>query len=463
MRVCPQCDRRYVAGEAFCPYDGARLRSEASLQRAASDDDPFAGRVLAGRYRLERVLGRGGMGTVYAARQVALEKPCAIKLLRPVLDDDGQALGRFEREARAASSLGNEHIVDVFDFVKTSDGLAFLAMELLDGEDLGDVLARDGRLSLQRAAAIVLQCCEALQAAHAAGIVHRDLKPENIFLVTRPEHPEFVKVVDFGLAKFSDTEQQGDPSRKLTKTGMIFGTPQYMSPEQCMGRPVDPRADVYALGLIFYELLVGRVPFDADSFMGIVNQHLVDPPPRMRELCPDLVVPEAVEALVYRCLEKKPASRPQSMAQLRDELLAALRTSGEHALAARFEEPPPDAEGEAAAALQLVRKKPSAHPPAASSPVPLSLEDTQLAMPPVPSPPASAPQAAAPVSEAWSSGDARARVPTPTARTRAPRLDVEATRRPVGWRGRGPLWWLGFAVGLLALGGLLGYVLVLVG
>ncbi len=462
MRACPQCGRQYSGGEAFCPYDGARLRSGGSTRREPWEQDAFVGRVLAGRYRLERVLGRGGMGTVYAARHLTVEEACAIKLLRPALDDGGQALARFEREVRAASSLGNEHIVDVFDFCKTSDGLAFLAMELLDGCDLGEVLARHGRLSLHRTASIVLQTCEALDAAHGAGIVHRDLKPENIFLVARPENPEFVKVVDFGLAKFSDTEQQGDSSRKLTKTGMIFGTPQYMSPEQCMGRTVDARADVYALGLIFYELLVGRVPFDADSFMGIVSQHLIDPPPPMRALCPELDVPESVELLVYRCLEKKPASRPQSMMELRDELLAALRAAGERTLVARFEETPP--EQESAAVLQLVRKKPSRRPPAPTRTGEVSLHEPSAVratsvLPATSAAPASRSRASA--TDERSSEAARVQAVTPTARTRAPRLELETAREPRRWRGRGALWWVAFSLGLLALGGLLGYVFVL--
>lgn len=452
MRLCPRCERRYEAGEAFCPYDGSRLQSEATVR---SEADPLAGRVLGGRYRLERVLGRGGMGTVYAARLVPAGGLCAVKVLRPVLDDDGQALGRFEREARAASSLGNAHIVHVFDFGRTDDGLAYLAMELLDGRDLGDVLSAQRRLPLERAAPIALQCCEALAAAHAAGIVHRDLKPENLFLVSRAGEPEFLKVVDFGLAKFSDTEQQGDPSRKLTKTGMIFGTPQYMSPEQCMGRAVDARSDVYALGLILYELLVGRVPFDADTFMGIVNQHLVDAPPPMRSLCPDLQVPRGVEELVYRCLEKKPDARPQSMRALRDALLEALRAGELHAVASRFD-PSEGAVGAEAAALQLVRKKPSVAPP--SPPSTLALQDTMPAMPAVP--PVAPPPV--PVGDKLR-GPPADRGPTPTS-ARAPRLDV--TMPPAGGSERSRrsgLWWLIFSLGLLSLGGLIGYAVVLLG
>ena len=358
MRLCPQCARKYVEGEAFCPFDGARLRSPLSSPSLAAD--PLVGKLLDGRYRLERVLGRGGMGTVYAGRLEALEQPRAVKVLRPVLDD-GQALGRFEREARTASKLGNEHIVKVFDFGVTDDGLAFIAMEMLEGQDLGDLLGTQRVLDVERAVPIIVQCCAALGAAHAAGIVHRDLKPENVFLVPRAGYREFVKIVDFGLAKYSDTEQEGDPERKLTKTGMIFGTPQYMSPEQCSGKPTDHRSDVYALGLMLYELLCGRVPFDGETFMGVINQHLVDPPRPLLELNASIQVPPTLEAVVYRCLDKKARNRPQSMRELADELVGALRTS--HPALAEQLAPIARTIEEPVSAMRLTKKKPSQHPP----------------------------------------------------------------------------------------------------
>ncbi len=354
MRVCPQCDRDFSEGEAFCPFDGARLRSPLTApprERA----DPLIGTLLDGRYRIEKVLGRGGMGTVYAARLTSLEKRVAVKVLRPVQDDDGVALQRFEREARSASRLGNPHIVDIQDFGQAERGLAFLVMELLEGEDLGGLLGRERVLSVAGALHIVTQCCIALGAAHAAGIVHRDLKPENIFLVTRGDDKQFVKIVDFGLAKINDLDMDGDPARKLTKTGMIFGTPQYMSPEQCMGKPTDHRADIYSLGLILYELLTGRVPFDGDTFMGVLNQHMCDPAPPMRTVNPSIQVPPLLEAVVYRCLDKKVANRPQSMGALADELMSALEESGMGALAQRLRPDEPIAEP--SAAMNLTKKK----------------------------------------------------------------------------------------------------------
>ncbi len=331
MRTCPQCRRRYAEGEAFCPYDGARLRDGPRDHTRQPDlDDPLVGIRLDGRYELQRVLGKGGMGTVYASRQLAIQKPVAIKVLRAV-DDDGQAMGRFEREARSASKLGHAHIVDIFDFGRTPsplggpDALAYLVMELLDGEDLGARLER-GPLTLDRALTIIIQCCSALGAAHAAGIVHRDLKPENIFLITDPAtgSPDFAKVVDFGLAKITETEMEGEPGRKLTQTGMVFGTPHYMPPEQCTGQPTDPRADVYSLGIILFEALTGKPPFDGNTFMSVINQHLLDPPPPLADLNPAVDVPPGIEAAIRHAMGKKAADRPASMKAFAEELLAAV-------------------------------------------------------------------------------------------------------------------------------------------
>ncbi|MCA9614508.1 MAG: serine/threonine protein kinase [Sandaracinus sp.] len=475
MRVCPQCAREYLDGEGFCPFDGARLREGARAMATVPPSDPYLGMTLDGRYYVERVLGRGGMGTVYAARLVALNKPVALKLLRPVQDDGGQAVGRFEREARAASRLGNPHIVDIFDFGRSQNGLSFLAMELLDGEDLGNLLARERRVPLERALRIVLQCCTALGAAHAAGIIHRDLKPENVFLVTRGHEPEFVKIVDFGLAKISETEQDGAPGRKLTRTGMIFGTPQYMSPEQGMGRPTDHRSDVYALGLILYELLTGKVPFDGETFMSVIQQHLSDPPPTLRAMEPAVDVPPSVEAVVYRCLDKRAGARPQSMGELAEELLAALRAAGQEAMAQRLQRfVVPMAEP--TAAMALTKRKPAsmAPPPMAPAPTVDELGETLAAQPVVD---VEALQRAKLAEDARRAEAARVptpspspRVPTPspsphqpprqrnaTPTARAPRLLVDDEPiPPPPSSNAGRLILLGLM--LLALGGLLGFL-----
>ena len=494
MRVCPQCARKYVDGEAFCPFDGARLRSP--LSSPSLNADPLVGTMLDGRYRIDRVLGRGGMGTVYAGLLEALEQPRAIKVLRPVLDD-GQALGRFEREARTASKLGNEHIVKVFDFGVTDDGLAFIAMEMLDGQDLGDLLSTQRFLPVERAVDIIIQCCTALGAAHAAGIVHRDLKPENVFLVSRPGYREFVKIVDFGLAKYSDTEQEGDPERKLTKTGMIFGTPQYMSPEQCSGKPTDHRSDVYALGLMLYELLCGRVPFDGETFMGVINQHLVDPPRPLLELNPSIQVPPSLEAVVYRCLAKKARNRPQSMRELADELVTALRPT--HSALADKLAPVASAIDEPVSAMRLTKKKPSQRPPAMTPgggfsvgapklptmPSDVDPEEATMLSPrdpalldpssiggaatqEMPKPEVAPPKKAFPRTRIHESAPPGAQPPLPEVvvpRSRAPRLDVASSSGqswsspPAAKKGSMATYAL-YAVLLLALGGVLGLVVL---
>ncbi|MEM1414124.1 MAG: protein kinase [Myxococcota bacterium] len=329
-RRCDKCGRVYTDGEAFCPYDGAKLFDERP-QRDSSEVmggvgvDPLVGKVLDGQYRLERVLGQGGMGTVYAAQRVGDGLEIAVKVLRRVDDDGGTAFRRFEREARAASKLGEEHIVQVYDFATSSEGVAYLVMELLRGEDLGDRLAREAMLPLEVAMPIAIQCCQAVGAAHAVGIVHRDLKPENVYLVDKDGRSDFVKVVDFGLARVTDLEYGTEPGRKLTRTGAIFGTPEYMSPEQCMGRKADHRSDVYALGVLIFEMLAGRAPYEDSTFMGILNQHMTAPPPTVTSLNPAAGVPDEVDAVLVACLAKRPEERPQSMGELADRLLVALR------------------------------------------------------------------------------------------------------------------------------------------
>ncbi len=324
MSACPDCGRHFQGGEVFCPFDGRKL----SMPPPADSGDPLIGALLDGRYRIERELGRGGMGTVYGARMPNINKPVAVKVLRALHDDGGQAMARFEREARSASRLGEEHIVDVLDFGKTPDGTAFLVMEWLQGHDLGTVLENQEVVPIDRAARIFLQCTKALKAAHDAGIVHRDLKPENIFLTQRPTVGEFVKLVDFGLAKVNDTELGHVKGQKLTKTGMIFGTPQYMSPEQGLGKPADERADIYALGVILFEMLTGSVPFDGDNFMGVINQHLLDEPPPFAMVNAQANVPTPLEEFVRRLLAKDLNERPRSMVDAAREFDAALRQSG---------------------------------------------------------------------------------------------------------------------------------------
>jgi serine/threonine protein kinase len=273
--------------------------------------DPLVGTLVAERYRVEKRLGQGGMGTVYVAEHLGIGKRVALKCLNPEYAANAMVVERFLREARLATAAGNEHIVDVTDIGKLPDGAPFIVMELLEGRELGDALAQDGPFVIGRAVRILRQACDALAAAHDKGIVHRDLKPDNLFLAKRTRDPEFVKVLDFGISKLTESGKV----QKLTGTGMTLGTPHYMSPEQAQGlSSVDHRTDVYALGVILYELLVGELPFDEETFPMLVVAIVTRDAPSVRARRKD--VPFELDAVVQRCLAKDPELRPQSVAEL---------------------------------------------------------------------------------------------------------------------------------------------------
>jgi serine/threonine-protein kinase len=273
--------------------------------------DPLVGTLVAERYRVEKRLGQGGMGTVYVAEHLGIGKRVALKCLNPEYSANTMVVERFLREARLATAAGNEHIVDVTDIGKLPDGAPFIVMELLEGRELGDALAQDGPFVIGRAVRILRQACDALAAAHDKGIVHRDLKPDNLFLAKRTRDPEFVKVLDFGISKLTESGKV----QKLTGTGMTLGTPHYMSPEQAQGLPsVDHRTDVYALGVILYELLVGELPFDEETFPMLVVAIVTRDAPSVRARRKD--VPFELDAVVQRCLAKDPELRPQSVSEL---------------------------------------------------------------------------------------------------------------------------------------------------
>jgi eukaryotic-like serine/threonine-protein kinase len=307
----------------FCAVDGARLLSISSHGSFAEDGfDPLVGQTLAGRYRIIRKVGEGGMGIVYEAVHVIIEKRVALKVLREDFSHREDVVERFRQEAKSASRIGHEHIVDISDFGVTPGGAHFFVMEFLQGNDLAEELERRGPLPTRRSIDLVMQCCKALGAAHAKGIVHRDMKPENIFLLSRDTGEDFVKIVDFGIAKMSEIDEHGasSPGRRLTKTGMIFGTPEYMSPEHAAGKELDHRVDIYALGIILYELLTGRVPFLGDTFMGILTQHMFEPLPPLTSIHPGCSAPPELERLIARAVSKNANDRPQSMDELAQEL-----------------------------------------------------------------------------------------------------------------------------------------------
>ena len=323
-KVCPICKADYRAGEVFCPTDAARLVTPSQMSSPSVEGaDPLVG-LRFDKYRIIERIGEGGMGLVYQAEHTVIEKRVAMKVLREDFSKRPEVVERFRQEAKSASRIGHENIVDISDFGTTPFGQSYFVMEMLDGEDLANVLARETFISSERAIDIVLQCCRALGAAHSKGIVHRDMKPENIFLTARSNGlGDFVKIVDFGIAKMSDIETPGEPGRKLTKTGMIFGTPEYMSPEQAAGKALDHRVDIYALGVILFEVTTGRVPFVGDSFMGILTQHMFEDPPSLAEVNPQVTVELELTAVIAKALSKDPDQRYATMADLADALLAA--------------------------------------------------------------------------------------------------------------------------------------------
>ncbi|MFV8754280.1 protein kinase domain-containing protein [Nannocystaceae bacterium ST9] len=280
------------------PSDGPPL-----LPQPKREPD-LIGSVLADRYRVDEVIGDGGMGRVYGGTHVTLRKPVAIKVLKHDLSSDRTLVERFLREARAASMIGHENVVDIVDFGQVPGGSVFFVMERLVGHDLGALLDVQVRLSWMRTRNIAMQVARALHAAHAVGVVHRDMKPGNVFLIQRRGDDDYVKVLDFGIAKVDDPD-----GNVLTRAGSVFGTAAYMAPEQAAGSSVDGRTDVYSLACVMFEMLTGRLPFPGTNFVKILSQHIKEPPPRPREVAPEADVSDEVEALLMRALAKRPEDR----------------------------------------------------------------------------------------------------------------------------------------------------------
>jgi serine/threonine protein kinase len=300
--------------------------------------DALLGSTLGGRYEILRRIGEGGMGAVYEARHTVIGRKVAIKVLLERLLEKRELVRRLLQEARMASSIGHENIVDVLDFGSTDDGRAFVAMEYLEGESLASLLHREAPLPVARALAIARQVVSALGAAHAKGIVHRDIKPENVFIVQRGEN-DFVKVVDFGVSKAVRTAEEGMDSLRLTRTGVLLGTPLYMSPEQARGDDeVDARTDVWAVGILLYECLTGDVPFRANNYLRVIAQVLSTEIVSPSVLRPELDIPASVDGLVMHALARDPNQRFADMAAFEREIVALQTGTPTSTPAKRYEE-----------------------------------------------------------------------------------------------------------------------------
>ena len=324
---CPNCKAGNAEDARFCGTCGHTLAAtEASNPKIATggfgEAPSLIGREIAGRYRVQAKLGEGGMGAVYKAEQMSLKRQVAVKLLRPEVASSQLLLRRFNAEAELVAKLSHPNTVNIYDFGQDSDGTLFIAMEYIDGKSLRDVIHHEAPLPLRRALSIASQVAASLVDAHAHSIVHRDLKPDNVMLQDRGRQKDVVRVLDFGIAKLRDENRQSQMA--MTQAGDMLGTPQYMSPEQIRGENIDGRTDIYSLGGLLYEMVTGRLPFEAPTVMALLSKHLLETivPPSQRR--PDLNLPPEIDSLILRAMAKDAAARPPTMEQFGEEIAAAL-------------------------------------------------------------------------------------------------------------------------------------------
>jgi eukaryotic-like serine/threonine-protein kinase len=314
-KTCPVCSTTYPDTDAFCPKDGSTLRLD---EGSAS----LVGSVIADRYLVSKLLGEGGMGQVYLAGHVRLPQQAAIKVLHSSMVQDSGAIARFNREAANAARIEHERVARVFDFGETSDGLVYLAMEFVPGRTLRELLEEAGRLEPTRAANILYQVAEGLDAAHRINIVHRDLKPDNVLVMTDEQGLDKCKVVDFGIAKaLNDSDSK---KTQLTQVGAIIGTPEYMSPEQVLGEAIDARSDVYALAVVAFHLLTGALPFSASTPERTLTARLISKPLTLREAAPEIEWPESLQQAFNQALEGDPAERTPTALIFAETLVSAV-------------------------------------------------------------------------------------------------------------------------------------------
>jgi serine/threonine-protein kinase len=348
VKVCPVCGTEYGDDAAFCSRD------RSSLRPAAGGSNPgLIGQLIGERYQVERRLGEGGMGEVYLARHLLMGRLCALKVMSQSLSRDPDAVSRFNREATNASRISHPNVCAVYDFGLTPDGLVYLAMEYVEGRALSLLLDQEGPLPVQRAATLVVQCAHGLQVAHDLGIVHRDLKPDNIMVAPAKER-EVAKLVDFGIAK----AMESGPGQRVTKSGFVVGTPEYMAPEQLAGDPLDGRSDQYALALVFYRAITGTLPFEGSTVQETLVKRLTDPPRPLAMARPGGRFPAGLQRVMDRALARDPGERYPSVTAFSDAVSGIIRGD---AVATR---PMAEARAHDPVAIPPTRQSPRKKPPA---------------------------------------------------------------------------------------------------
>lgn len=312
LRTCLTCGFETQDEIAICPADNTLLKK--------TSKDPLIGTIFQEKYEITELLGKGGMSAVYKARHVLIDRYVALKLLRPELTDDGVSMQRFQREGKAVCLLRHPNVMEVTDFGITNDSIPYMIMEYLEGTTLSAVIRAEGQLHPARVVFLFTQACDALAHAHGKGVVHRDIKPSNLMVERNEREIELIKLVDFGIAKLLELNKS---SPQLTTTGEVFGSPYYMSPEQCSGKPTDARSDIYSLGCVIYECLTGIPPIRGETAIETICKHISDAPVPFAEIRPDLSIPIALENAVFKAMEKDPEKRYQSMSELETDLQSA--------------------------------------------------------------------------------------------------------------------------------------------